>query len=59
MMTLSKRVRPTNDSGYTLVYVSFITHDADADKLKVKLEIYIADLKAINRIGHAYSAPLC
>ena len=28
-------------------------------KVKVKLEIYIADLKAINRIGHAYSAPLC
>ena len=31
MMTLFERMRPTNDSGYTLVYVSFITHDADAD----------------------------
>ena len=28
-------------------------------KVKVKLDIYIADLKAINRIGHDYSAPLC
>ena len=29
--SLFERVRPTNDSGCTLVYVSFITHDADAD----------------------------
>ena len=28
-------------------------------KVKVKLEIYVADLKAYAPIGNAFSAPLC